>query len=205
MIAVQARSGSTRWPGKIYEVINGKSILRHVYDECMCATSSTHVIGHDNDIILKEYCKQNKIPAIFGSSENDVLGRFVLLLNNPAFTCIVRTTADCPFISKEILYYLIVSCGDHNIDFGYYSCAKNQTIPDGWDCEYMTPRFLQWLDDVTTDPADREHVTAFAYKHPIPDRFRVKEFSLALNLSSIKASIDTREDFARLREQGMVK
>jgi spore coat polysaccharide biosynthesis protein SpsF len=98
---VQARMGSSRFPGKMLATLGNISILEWVFqrlsratylDEIVLATS----IDKENDVL--ENIANRCGVRVFRGSESDVLGRFVSAADHAKATNIVRVCADNPFI-----------------------------------------------------------------------------------------------------------
>ena len=97
LCVVQARTGSTRFPGKVLQEFGGRPLLRFMLDrledlrvdEFVVATST---LGRD-DAVVEIACRGR--PVVRGS-EPDVLDRFAGALDAHPADHVVRLTADCP-------------------------------------------------------------------------------------------------------------
>jgi spore coat polysaccharide biosynthesis protein SpsF len=67
-----------------------------------------------------------------------------------------------------------------------------QTFPRGLDAEVFSFAALAraWHEDA--DPAWREHVTPYLYRHP--ERFRLRRVAAAADYSNLRWTVDTPED-----------
>lgn len=118
---IQARSTSKRLPGKIFKKIGDKTILEHCLCNCLMSKVDQWVIAMPKgDSIRPMLMVPNpidlttlnipkggfretyvKYPEV---RENDVLGRFARVAEEfPEYEWIVRITADCPFVSPNII------------------------------------------------------------------------------------------------------
>ena len=61
------------------------------------------------------------------------------------------------------------------------------------DTELLTFRALEEAAHEGSDPADREHVTPFVYRHP--QRYRLANFPCGQDLAQHRWTVDTPEDF----------
>ena len=61
LIVIPARYSSSRFPGKPLADINGKSMLKRVWDKCTEATSKNNVIIATDDERIERHCKQNQM------------------------------------------------------------------------------------------------------------------------------------------------
>ena len=52
---------------------------------------------------------------------------------------------------------------------------------------------LEKLDQAATEPADREHVTPYLYRHA--DDFRIENIAAAEPLRDVDLALDTEQDF----------
>jgi spore coat polysaccharide biosynthesis protein SpsF len=159
---IQARMRSTRLPGKVLLPLplnGGKPIIQWIVDavtksrydhEVILATS----INQENDPLF-EYCQAHDIKCYRGDEEN-VLSRFIEIIDTNEFDVVIRLTGDNPLVDINIV--------DQAIDFHLRS--KNdytitQGLPIGMNCEVVNASVLQSLKNRNLTGADREHVTLF--------------------------------------------
>lgn len=191
---IQARMNSARLPGKVLMPICGIPMLlfmaRRVQeakniDILVVATSM-----EKTDDKIRDLCRQHRI-LCFSGSLNDVLDRFYWLAQIFHPQQIVRLTGDCPMIDSEVIDSTI----SHHIK-GDYDYTRNYGYPDGLDVEVFTFEALQkaWRD--STSPYDREHVCPYFYTHP--DMFKLGRLENVTDLSNVKISVDTPEDYAKI-------
>lgn len=102
IVAIQARMGSQRLPGKVLIYLHGKPMLRRVWDACegnwerVVLTS----LKEENDILC-DYMDEAGMSYARGS-EQDVLSRYInLLVSEPDDTILVRVCGDAPFIKSD--------------------------------------------------------------------------------------------------------
>jgi len=206
MIGIQARSTSTRLPGKIFEKIGEREMLQHVLDAAAGAEkylnrSSDHYLVKTvllipvNDPIKKKY---ENICEIFEGSENDVLSRYYGAAKQSHYDYIIRITSDCPLLPS----YLISKCLNVAIKNGAHYCSNVdetcRTDPDGWDVEVLSMEALEWLNRHAVKPHDREHVTTLLRSNR-PSDLKSLHVIGHLDLSGLKYSVDTQEDLDFVR------
>lgn len=76
LLAIQARSNSTRLPGKIYLPFGESTVLEHLYKNMKKVEGvDVKVLGHANDPELSKFCLDKNIPAIFAAEEDNLLDR----------------------------------------------------------------------------------------------------------------------------------
>lgn len=156
---IQARMGSTRFPGKVKAMLAGKTVLQRVIER----TKRLHV----DEVVVATTCKMEDRALVdpprdgvigiwWAGDPNDVLGRYVAVARDQGADRIVRITADCPLLDPDIGNRVIDALSP---DIDYASNVIRRTCPKGWDVEAMWIDTLMRLDRMTTDPRDREHVT----------------------------------------------
>jgi spore coat polysaccharide biosynthesis protein SpsF (cytidylyltransferase family) len=108
-ILIQARSDSTRLPGKVFEMIGDKSMLEHVYYACDKVKLKDHeitteVIGCEKDTKLRQFCKEKNLKYWYKTmARHDLLQRYYKCARDRGYEAIVRITSDCPFIQPSYI------------------------------------------------------------------------------------------------------
>lgn len=192
---VQARMGSTRLPGKVMLPLAGKPMIHHVVervrwvpelDEVVVATSTL-----EQEQPLVEYLQAMGVP-VFRGSEHDVLERYYLAAQAYDADVIIRITADCPLISSRVTSGVVrafLACNDCD----YVSNTLERTFPRGLDTEVVRFSALERAHWEATTPSEREHVTPYIWKQP--ERFRIQQYRGEVDLSTLRWTVDTPEDF----------
>ncbi len=67
-IIIPARYKSSRFPGKPLVDIQGKSLLRHVWDKCRAAADVNSIYVATDDIRIKNHCEEQNINVLMTSS-----------------------------------------------------------------------------------------------------------------------------------------
>jgi len=196
---IQARTSSTRLPGKVLKTILGVPILlmqiervknSKLIDNIIVATSVD-----ESDLQIENLCIDAGLSCFRGSLD-DVLDRFysAAKLNKP--TNVVRLTADCPLMDPEIIDKVI----KYHLDgfYDYTSNALEPTFPDGLDVEVMKYGALEiaWREAKLT--SEREHVTPYIYKNK--EKFKIGVFKNNVDLSHLRWTVDYEEDFEFVNE-----
>tara|TARA_B100001939_G_C16945819_1_gene620277 strand:+ start:4569 stop:5345 length:777 start_codon:yes stop_codon:yes gene_type:complete len=198
VIITQARTGSKRFPNKILQKINDKTLLDiHLY-RLKKATKAERIIiattTNTSDNIIEEIGKKNHI-EVFRGSEDDVLGRFWNAIKNIDTDYIVRVTSDCPLIDPELIDKFIIIMEENNFD--YISNAIDETFPDGQDLEIFKKSALELSFIKAKFKSHREHVTLFIKENSNlvnKKLFSVKSFSSKKNYNKIRMTVDYEED-----------
>jgi spore coat polysaccharide biosynthesis protein SpsF (cytidylyltransferase family) len=211
IIGIQARSTSKRFPGKVFEKIDGREILQHVLDSCEESSLyinkysdknrikvSTVILVPENDEIVHKYRYKT---VVFEGPEEDVLGRYYKMYQamNPDY--IVRVTSDCPLLPSYIISKHINIATKGNYDYVSNIDENLRTCVDGHDVEVMSRRALEWLNTAATWEAEREHVTPLLRSKSIPSNFKVGHVIGHLYQPNLKLSVDTPEDLERVRRE----
>jgi spore coat polysaccharide biosynthesis protein SpsF len=195
---VQARTGSTRLPGKVLMDLGGETVLARVLrrlgrasriDEMVVATTDT---ASDDEIGTE--CARLQVPCFHGSQDN-VLDRYSKAAEQFHSDLIVRVTADCPLLDPEVLDEVVAACITKNIDL---SCNDvPHTFPRGLDVEAFTIETLRRVQGMADQPYQREHVTPIVYERP--DIFRTYVVKGDRDLSHLRWTVDTPEDLELTR------
>ena len=191
---VQARMGSTRLPGKVMQLIDGKpviEILLHrlsqskLIDKIVLATS----IDRGNDK-LSDFIKSIGFD-VFRGSEDDVLERYYQAADLYKPETIVRVTGDCPLIDPALVDQVIKHFFESGVD--YASNTNPPTYPDGLDTEVFSFASLSNAYNNAQSKIDREHVTPFIRNS---NNFQTSNFLYNQDYSSKRWTLDDRNDFA---------
>lgn len=196
LLGIQCRTASKRFPGKIYQEICGKSLLRWIFDTAKaCADENTDVkfLGPEVDEKLKDYCNQHQFPLIQPKcNENDLVARYEIA--SQGYTHLVRLTADCWRHDINI----IKQCLENLKSAHYTSNTILRTFPEGFDVQGCSVEAFKWIKKNTTN---REHpFWDFDMNKSIQDNFTIDhKLTHILNKSHsylVKFhSIDTKEDY----------
>ena len=210
LIAIQARSGSTRLPRKAYELIGERRMLDHVVDSCreaarylmtrrvsMAPEVTVALLVPTADPIAKDFARG--IDLVEGP-EQDVLARYYSALERFHPDFVVRITGDCPLIPDFLIGKHITTAIKGRYDYVSNVDEETRTAIDGHDCEVMSARMLGWLHGAAESKADREHVTLLARREP-PDWARMGVVLNYHDQSHLKLSVDTAEDLAIVRDE----
>lgn len=194
-IIIQARTDSKRFPNKVLELINSKSVLWHVINRCK--KTPYHVIVSTTNRIIDDsvinIAKKSNVRYFRGSSD-DVLDRFYQTAKHFSLDLIIRITADCPLIDPDELVKVVEPIQNNGFD---YAGLDEKTYPDGFDSEAFTFRTLEKAWKNSKLKSEREHVTPYI-KNPIND-FKITYVTFKNNYSNLRLSIDHVEDLILIR------
>ena len=69
VLIIPARYKSSRFPGKPLTLLKGKSMIRHVYDQCLKAVPRDSIYVATEDKRIADHCKKNNIQFLMTSNE----------------------------------------------------------------------------------------------------------------------------------------
>lgn len=191
---IQARTSSTRFPGKVLKPILGKAMLELEIERVRaCQTIDrvvivTSVLPEDQQIV--ELGKRIGIDVFCGSLEN-VLDRFYKASMKFGPDHIVRLTGDCPLIDAKVVDDMVRLYLDMKCDYGT-NCMP-PTYPDGLDAEIFSFKVLQEAWKEASLPSHLEHISLFFEEQP--KRFKIENLACSRDLSALRWTVDEPEDF----------
>ena len=166
-ILVQARTGSSRLPGKVLKQIGSHTVLEEVIARCRRTAGADVVVASipdlDRDDVLVPVAERAGAVVVRGN-ETDVLSRYAKSARAVNATVVVRITSDCPLIDPEIIGALLELRTRERAE--YASNALVRTYPVGLDCEAFTTESLLESEAKAIDKHDREHVTPWLIRAP---------------------------------------
>lgn len=199
LVVLQARMSSKRLPGKVLMDLNGVPMLQRQLarisncekiDKVLVATSNTK---DDNPIL--SLCENLGIASYGGPLEN-VLQRFIEVLDRNPHEVIVRLTGDCPLFMPALCDQMISEFLKSNFD--YYSNTITPSFPDGLDIEIFRADVLRKVASQAVSKDELEHVTLGIYRRP--EMFICGNFSNNQNLAELRWTVDTESDLDFVRK-----
>lgn len=196
---MQARIGSTRFPGKVMREIFGKSLLIHQYeriasskliDSIVIATSTD-----SSDDRIVELCESNSI-LYFRGSLNNLLERHYQTGLAFGADAIVKIPSDCPLISPKVIDLVLSKFIELSPEIDYASNLHPASYPDGNDVEIMSMHALETALTNATKDFEFEHTTPYIWENP--DKFRIAnvEWETGFDYSKThRFTLDYPEDF----------
>jgi spore coat polysaccharide biosynthesis protein SpsF (cytidylyltransferase family) len=202
---IQARTGSSRLPGKIFKQIGDHPLLWHVVtrtrlasllDETVVATT---VEAQDDQVV--DFCEHHGFEYTRGS-EDDVLDRYYESANSYDADTIVRITGDCPLVSPEIIDRVVRVYRNTGVEY-----ANNKlNYPNGLDVEAMRFETLEraWVEAESSE--EREHVTPYIRasddfkKQKVTNPLDISTYSVTDADTVLRWSVDYQSDLEFIRE-----
>lgn len=200
LVVVQARTGSTRFPGKVLAEIDGQPLIGFMLDRIrpLADDLDTRIVVATStqpaDDALAAIAARKGFAAVRGS-ETDVLGRFGLALAQHAADLVVRLTADCPLMDPAVVRAAVAEHLATGADYTSNTLAR--TFPDGMDVEVITAGALQWAIARAQAPDEREHVTPHLQRHP--ELVQIAQLVDPAQAGYERWTVDRPEDLATIR------
>ncbi|MGQ0612335.1 MAG: cytidylyltransferase domain-containing protein [Planctomycetaceae bacterium] len=207
VLILQARTGSSRLPGKILLDLAGRPMLAQqlrrlrrcrTLDEIVVATSDLK-----RDDLVVALARAEGVRWYRGD-EGDVLGRFLGAAREARADLVVRSTADCPLIDPEVADRVVealapgAGAGTGAERWDYAANVLRRTYPRGLDTEALFRDVLERLARLARAPGDREHVTLYL-RATRPDLFLAHSVEDAEDNSDLRWTVDTEADLAFAR------
>jgi len=196
---IEARSSSSRLPGKTMKKILDKPVLQLLIerikncesiDEIIIATSK----NLENDVIEK-LARELQIKCYRGS-ENDVLERVLNAAKSVNGDIIVELWGDNPLVDSDIINKLVDYYEKNEYDcIGTNLPNFKKTFPIGLTALIFSTEILEQVEKITDIPYDRENVSNYIYEHPEKYKIAALPCPSELNYPKLRLTIDEQNDF----------
>tara|TARA_Y100001958_G_C21109663_1_gene457030 strand:+ start:260 stop:940 length:681 start_codon:yes stop_codon:yes gene_type:complete len=196
-IIIQARSGSSRLPNKIFLPLGNITILEFLIKNLKKIKLVNKIIlavpNKKKYSLFNSIAKRNKIYLFISNknSENNVLQRFFDCAQKYQSEIIIRITPDCPFINIYLIEKMIKYFKRNKILF--LTNNKPRNIPHGFDCEIFHNKLLNAAYKNAYKRYDLEHVTNWIYVNCVKKVNNLKIYKE--NFSEKRITIDYKEDY----------
>jgi len=194
---IQARMGSTRFPGKVLKPIAGQPLLWHIVErlkrsQMIDAIAVATTINPLDDAIV-EFGAEHDVTVVRGS-EDDVLSRFAKAAEALDADIVVRVSSDAPFIEAGFIDHLVTALIKQD---GDYVLLEDGAITAHEGVDPFTRRALDKLMmDAHDDPVAREHISGYFKLHPDFVRIARAPAYPSLAREGGRLTIDTPDDHA---------
>jgi len=201
---IQARTGSSRLPNKIFLPLANKPLLNRMYERVAASKlRGTIVIAtttDKSDDIIEALCKDYQLNCYRGHS-TDLLDRHYQAAKLFNADVIVKIPSDCPLIDPNVIDKVLQYYLNNSNDFDFVSNLHPATYPDGNDVEVMSMKALEdaWIN--AKRDLEREHTTPYLWENP--DKFRIGnvEWDTGFNYSmSHRFTIDYEKDYNFIKQ-----
>ena len=199
VVVVQARTGSTRLPGKVLLSLAGRPLLHRMLERVVAAKTPSAVVVATtcepaDDLIVKIAKKAGV--ACFRGHATDLLDRHYSAGIAFGADVVVKIPSDCPLVDPAVIDRVIGQYTAHAGSVDFVSNLHPPTYPDGNDVEVMPLGVLEtaWIE--ATEPHEREHTTPFIWQRC--ERFRSHNITWESGFdysSTHRWTIDYPEDY----------
>ena len=200
---IQARTDSSRLPGKVLKEICGKPILQLMVERLKWCQMIDQVV-----IATTIESKDDRIEALankigvgcFRGSEDDVLGRVVGALKEFGVDIHVEFQGDNIMPDPQLVDNMIGYYLKHEDDIDYLSNGIKTTYPPGQEVAVYPAESLIRAQQLWLEENPREHVGIHMYLRP--ELFRIKSITAPpwYQYPDFHLEVDTEEDFEVVRK-----
>lgn len=197
-IITQARTTSTRLPGKVLLKVGGKSLLLHHLERLAVSELPVFVattVNRSDEPILE--IARTAGTSVHRGSEADVLSRFSECATTYDLDVVVRVTSDCPLIDGRLIVQAVEEYLEASDSQLYLSNTLERSFPRGFDFEVFSAAALAEAHAKGIGP-DREHVTPYIYNN-WTGRMKLRNISWPEDKSSYRITVDTPDDLEVVR------
>jgi len=193
---IQARTESTRLPGKILLPGYNRPLLLHLVERLRKSHLIKKIIvattKNITDEIIFNLCKKNKI-EVFRGDALDLLDRYYKCAKKYKSKNIIRITSDCPLMDHRIVDQIIKKYFSTKSD--YISNIHPPSFPDGFDVEIFKFKSLEQAYYKAKKKHEREHVTPYIWDKP--RKFKVSNYinSAKNYYDKFRLTLDYKEDY----------
>ncbi len=193
---IQARMGSTRFPGKVMQKIVGKPLIWHMVNRLQkTKTLSTVVVATTNtdvDKPLHEFLKLEKIPYYAGS-ENDILDRLYNTGKKFNAHVLVKINGDSPLVDPTLIDIAVKKFFFKKTFPDLVTNSNPSTFPEGLQFGIFNFNTLCTIQKNLKDKFWREYI--YMYIIEKQKFFSVENITNNKDLSSLRWTVDYPEDF----------
>lgn len=199
---IQARTSSTRLPGKILKDLpysSGITVLEQVVRRLKkCKHLNAVIVAttvNANDFKVVRIAKKAGVKC-FRGSEKDVLSRYYYAAKTNNLDVVVRITSDCPCIDPKMVDRAVVKHLSGRADYTSNTLSRN--YPRGLDVEVFNFDVLEEAHRKAKSDSDREHVTPYIYRNSKIFKCAAIEMPQKISAKDIRITLDYEEDHALL-------
>jgi spore coat polysaccharide biosynthesis protein SpsF len=203
LVVVQARTGSSRLPGKIMMPLAGKPLLQRMLERVRSAHTPFELVvattSETADDGVRALCRTLGVQCYSGHP-TDLLERHYRAAVSARADDVVKIPSDCPLIDPAVVDRVLAFHAERRGTLEYVSNLHPASYPDGNDVEVFPFGVLEEATHEATRSFEREHTTPFIWERPGRYRLGNVEWETGLNHSmSHRWTIDYPEDYAFLK------
>ena len=190
-LIVGGRLKSSRLKKKAIRLISGKPSVQRCLESCLQTKNINMVVlatSHLNsDKALRSFNLNGKV-KIFCGNPQDVISRYLGVCNKYGVDIIIRATADCPYVSNEIINILLKKHFELGND---YTCASNAA--PGTAAEIYNTQTLKFIKEKSRNTKYSEYMTWYVLNNK--KYFKTKFIKLPNQMSrKYRLCLDYLED-----------
>ena len=197
-IFLQARMSSRRLPGKVLFKLKNKTVLEQAVSNLKKIRLKKKIIvltsknKSDNKIV--QHCKKKKILVFRGSLKN-VYKRYLDAIKKFKNNFFIRINGDSPLIDYKIIEKAIRIFKSNKFDI-VTNCQK-RTFPKGQSVEIIKSDVFIKNYKFVKNKRYKEHI--FLYYYSNSNKFKIFNIKKRVNSKNINQSIDTFEDYIKIK------
>jgi spore coat polysaccharide biosynthesis protein SpsF len=194
---VHARMGSARLPGKVLGDLAGRPALEWLLerlehaDELAAVVVATSTEPDDDPIAA---FGEGRGLAVHRGSLDDLAARVLGAAEAHGLDAVARVNGDSPVLDQRLVDRGVELLRASGADL--VSNVRPRSFPPGQSVEVLRTPALRAAVSRMEDEADREHVTAWLYRHP--DEVRIVRFEHDPPVTEPRFTLDEPADHARL-------
>lgn len=201
---IQARMGSSRFPGKMLARLGQHTVLEWVILRLIRAKRLDRVVlatsDRKADLPLAKIARNHGL-LVFLGNETDVLGRFVGAAAHANAKNIVRVCADNPFIDPDEVDCLIDYFNTSDCDYAFnHQSRLNSCHADGFGAEVFSFDLLKEIAFNAKSLEDREHVSKYIWENKTKYKLEFPKAKPELAFPQLCFDINTPDDLLTLQK-----
>ena len=193
-IIVQARTSSSRLPGKVMYSLAGKPVLEHILDRLSLAKNPRKIIvatsTDETDDPIEELVQRKHISVYRGSLKN-VLSRYYHTAKQFQTEHIMRICADNPFVDP-----VLIDAGIEKYVSGDYQYLTCRNVPLGLGYWILPFTELEKAYQNADKPEELEHVMPYTERTAL----RKGQYVSPIDYSAYYLTMDTPIDWTRVQD-----
>jgi spore coat polysaccharide biosynthesis protein SpsF len=200
LVVVQARTGSTRLPGKVLLPLAGAPLLQRMLERIRAARTRFDLLvatttGSADDAV-QELCQTIGVDC-FRGHPTDLLDRHYRAALWGDADVVVKIPSDCPLVDPGVIDRVLRVFLEDPDAYDYVSNLHPPSYPDGNDVEVLPFRVLEAAWREAAQPFQREHTTPFVWDQPRRFRLANVEWGGGRDLArSHRFTVDYPQDHA---------
>jgi spore coat polysaccharide biosynthesis protein SpsF (cytidylyltransferase family) len=199
-IIVQARTGSTRLPGKVLADLAGAPALIRLFERLKRVGGGPRIVLATSalpaDDPVAELARQTPGIDLWRGPEQDVLKRYADAARHFDLDPVIRITGDCPLIEPDTIEAVLARFGSGAFD--YADNLVPRTFAHGCDVQVVSRKALEIADREAVAADEREHVLPFVNRRP--ERFAAVHVTRdGTPCPELRITLDYPEDLVLIR------